>query len=100
MTAKKPLLPILIMIWAVAMLATAGAAEVELQNKDVPRITAAELQQLQTREAVTIIDTRRPDQWQQATDKIPGAIRVTTYAQLFDLKKIIKTDSAIVTYCT
>ena len=75
---------------------TAGAIEA----KDIPRISALEAQQLQQQEKVTFIDTRRADQWRQATDKIRGAIRVTTYSELHALQKAIPSNQAIVAYCT
>jgi len=100
MLKNRHLPPILITILFIVLLAAGPAVAVELENKDVPRITAEEVQQLQSKEAVTIIDTRKPDQWEQAADKIPGAIRVTTYEQLFALQQAVKADAAIVTYCT
>ena len=75
-------------------------AESSLQAKDIPRISAADAQQMQSHEEVIFIDTRRPEQWQQATDKIKGAIRITTYNDLYALQKAIPLDRAIVAYCT
>ncbi len=88
--------PITLLIIFLAPAFTAGAIEA----KDIPRISALEAQQLQQQEKVTFIDTRRADQWQQATDKIKGAIRVTTYSELHALQKAIPSNQAIVAYCT
>ena len=76
------------------------AAELPKSLSEVKRITLAELQQMQAREPVIIIDTRAPGQWMQAKDKVPGAIRVTSGDDLVKLKKEIPADHAVVTYCT
>ena len=67
---------------------------------DVERITVEQLQQLQAREPVVIIDTRAPGQWIRATGKIPGAIRLATRDDLLTLRDKAGPDTAIVTYCT
>ncbi len=71
-----------------------------IQAKDVPRLTVAQAQQLQKNEEITFIDTRKPHQWQEAKDKIPDAIRVTTYGELQAIKMALPADRAIITYCT
>lgn len=100
MTSKKLFFSILTLCLVLPLSAQLSAAAPLLQNRDVPRITPAEAHRLQQNESVTFIDTRQPGQWQSAKDKIPGAIRVTTYSQLSALKGTLPADSAIVTYCT
>lgn len=67
---------------------------------DIPRITIPELQRMQEAETVVMIDTRTQGQWQQASDKIPGAMRVSSREDLLQLKNTLSADTAIVTYCT
>ncbi len=100
MSAQKRLFPISIACMLLLSLIQPATAANILQAKDIPRITPADAQQLQNQEDITYIDTRKPDQWQTATDKIPGAIRVTTYSELYALKKVLPADRAIITYCT
>jgi rhodanese-related sulfurtransferase len=64
------------------------------------RITADELKQrMQAGEQFTIIDTRNPQAWAEATDMAPGAIRFHGN----DLNQIlpkIPPNEPVVTYCT
>ena len=83
-----------------SLIGNSSAAEVPKRIADVQRITVSELQQLQAKEAVVIIDTRAPGQWVRAKDKIPGAIRVVSHDDLTQLKQQVSADQAIVTYCT
>lgn len=76
------------------------AQQIPKRLSDVQRITVTELQQLQVKEPVVIVDTRAPGQWLQAKDKLPGAIRVTSYDDLVKLKNDVPAHHAIVTYCT
>ncbi len=77
------------------------AAEIPTRPADVQRITIVELQALQANhEPVIIIDTRTPGQWQHATDKIPGAIRIDSQSALQKLKAEVPPNTEIVTYCT
>ena len=71
-----------------------------MQLKDVERITLEQLLELQKQETVLIIDTRAPSQWNQAKEKLPGAIRLATEQDISDLKSRVAADTAIVTYCT
>ncbi|MEE4254050.1 MAG: rhodanese-like domain-containing protein [Desulfuromusa sp.] len=77
------------------------AADAPTRPDDVKRITITELQDLQAGgKRVVIIDTRTPGQWQNAKDKIPGAIRINSQGDLQKLKADIPPDAEIVTYCT
>ena len=78
----------------------AVAAKIPEQPGDVPRISVTDLQQMQTAEQVIIIDTRTEGQWQQAKDKIPGAIRLSSQSDLARLQETLTPDTALVTYCT
>jgi len=82
-------------------LSSAIAADIPKHLSDVVRITIPELQDLQAGgEMVIIVDTRTPGQWQRATDKIPGAIRIDSQSALQKLKAEVALDTEIVTYCT
>ena len=91
----------LIIILTLTFLGTAVSADIPKSPREVQRITIAELQSLQTSgQTVVLIDTRTPGQWQQAKDKVPGAIRVTSRVELQKLKSEVPPDTEIVTYCT
>ena len=85
----------LVLIFSVS-LATADPAHPD----QIPRINVVDLRALQSQEPVVFVDTRTAGQWQQAVDKIPGAIRITSQTELDDFKRTVPTDTAIVTYCT
>ncbi|MBN1957361.1 MAG: hypothetical protein JXQ81_05140 [Desulfuromonadales bacterium] len=82
------------------LVAHSSAVEIPKRISDVERITVSELQQLQAKEPVLIIDTRAPGQWIRAKDKIPGAVRIVSHDDVKQLKKDFAPDHAIVTYCT
>lgn len=96
-----PLRLFLLIFFIFASLSNAIAADIPKRSSDVKRITMTELQDLQAgNQRVVIIDTRTPGQWQQAADKIPGAIRIDSQSALQKLKTDIPLDTEIVTYCT
>lgn len=66
----------------------------------VPRINVVDLRDMQGQQSVVFVDTRTPGQWQQAVDKIPGARRITSQAELDEFKRTVPTDTVVVTYCT
>ncbi len=66
----------------------------------IPRINVVDLRALQSQQSVIFVDTRTPGQWQQATDKIPAALRITSQTQLDEFKRTVPSDTAVVTYCT
>jgi hypothetical protein len=81
-------------------LGSSFAADIPKRLSDVKRITVAEVQQLQAKESVILIDTRAPGQWVRAKDKALGAIRIITDNDLENLKNTVSPEQAIVTYCT
>ncbi len=101
MRTIKPLHFSLMAFLFLILISSAVAADIPKRPADVPRITIAELQDLQASDkTVIVIDTRSASQWQRATDKIPGAIRVTSNDELQELKKRVPPDAEMVTYCT
>ncbi len=80
--------------------ATTNAAELPTRIEQVPRINVVELEALQKQESVLLIDTRTAGQWQRATDKATGAIRLTSQPELDQLLRDFPLHTAIVTYCT
>ena len=67
---------------------------------DIQRITKEELKRkLDTREAMTILDTRAPEAWRESDVQLPGAIRVPPDEVDRYLSEIPR-DRPIVTYCT
>ncbi|MDA3903998.1 MAG: rhodanese-like domain-containing protein [Desulfuromusa sp.] len=91
----------LILVLCLTFISSAVATEIPKRPADVQRITMTEFQDLQTSGVpIVIIDTRTPGQWQQASDKIPGAVRVTSRKELQQLQKDVPPDTEIVTYCT
>ncbi len=100
MIHKSRLTSIMITTFLLFIVLPAAAAQPPAQPEDVPRISVADLLQLQAAEQVIIIDTRTEGQWQQAKDKIPGAIRLTSQSDLARLQQTLTPDAALVTYCT
>lgn len=76
------------------------ASELPTNPAQIERITVAELQTLQSQASVVFIDTRTTGQWQRATDKVPGAVRLTSQAELEQFKQTFQPDTPIVVYCT
>lgn len=66
----------------------------------IARINVVDLRALQSQESVVFVDTRTAGQWQQAVDKIPGALRITTQAELDEFKRRVPIDTVVVAYCT
>ncbi len=66
----------------------------------IPRINVVDLSALQSQQSVVFVDTRTAGQWQQATDKIPGALRITSQAELDEFKRRVPSDTIVVAYCT
>ena len=101
MLTFTPLRFLLIAILSLTFLGTAIAADIPKRTRDVQRINITEFQTLQNSgKTIVIIDTRTPGQWQRAKDKIPGAVRVSSNADLQKLKTEVPPDTEIVTYCT
>ncbi|WP_029917095.1 rhodanese-like domain-containing protein [Pelobacter seleniigenes] len=100
MVHKSRLTSILITNLLLFIALPAAAAKIPAQPEDVPRISVTDLQQMQAAEQVIIIDTRTEGQWQQAKDKIPGAIRLSSQSDLARLQETLTPDTALVTYCT
>lgn len=66
-----------------------------------PRVSVEDVRNmLNAGETVLFIDTRTNQQWQSATHKIPGAIRLVTTSDILDLTREYPADTTIVTYCT
>ncbi len=74
------------------------AAEMTWEN--FPRITVAEVQQLQEQEKVHFLDTRTGHDWNNSKLKIPGAQRVADNQAFAEIIDRLPNDAAIVTYCT
>lgn len=92
---------VIITLFALTYIGSAMAADIPKRPSDIQRITIADFQALQASgKPVVIIDTRTPGQWQRSTDKIPGAIRVTSNNELQRLKDEVPADTEIVIYCT
>ena len=66
----------------------------------IPRINVVDLRALQSQASVVFVDTRTAGQWQQAVDKVPGALRITTQTELDEFKRTVPSDTVVVTYCT
>lgn len=66
----------------------------------IPRVNVVDLRALQSQQSVVFVDTRTAGQWQQATDKIPGALRITSQAELDEFKRTVPLDTTVVAYCT
>ena len=79
---------------------SAVSATIPAHPDQVSRINVVDLLALQRQQSVVFVDTRTPGQWQQAVDKIPGAQRITTQAELDEFKRTVPTDTVVVTYCT
>lgn len=97
-----PMKRMLISLALVLLLSAVSVAAADLPTSpdQVPRTNVVEVQQLQAQETVIFVDTRTPGQWQGATSKIPGAMRITTQAELDRFKQDVPPGTAIVTYCT
>ena len=96
-----PLRLFMLLFFVFTFTGNAIAADPPKHLSDVKRITITELQDLQAAGVmVVIVDTRTPGQWQHATDKIPGAIRIDSQSALQKLKGTLQPDTEIATYCT
>jgi len=70
-------------------------------SEDPERISIDQvLARMQQGDPIVFLDSRRVDAWDQATTKIPGAIRVGNNEQLAAVMLELPRDSFIVTYCT
>ncbi len=70
-------------------------------NEQAARISIEELQAMMSGgEEPLFIDTRNSGHWTKATNKIPGALRLTNNRELADFAGKYPTNTAIVTYCT
>jgi rhodanese-related sulfurtransferase len=74
------------------------------RQEAVDRVTAEEvMRRMDQGEAVVFVDTRNPQAWDQAKEKLPGAIRVPAGEVERHLSEIPKSGPGerwIVTYCT
>lgn len=67
---------------------------------EVTRVTADEVKERMDRgEPFTFLDARNPEAWGEATEKLPGAIRVPA-DEVEDRLPEIPRDRTIITYCT
>ncbi len=91
----------LLIILSVLLFAT-SAATISLPTRisEVPRTTPAELQQLRSNQAVTVIDARTPGQWHRDQQKVEGAIRFSFTDNIETLKAVVPLNQTVVTYCT
>ena len=89
----------IVLCFSLVFSVTAVADQLEHPSQ-IQRINVVDLQDLHSQETVVFIDTRTAAEWQRATDKIPGAIRITTQAEFEEFKRSVPTDTAVVTYCT
>lgn len=83
----------------VAVTATA-TVDKPAHSDQIPRINVVDLRALQSQHSIVFVDTRTAGQWQQAADKVPGALRVTSQAELDEFKRTVPYDTVVVTYCT
>lgn len=79
---------------------SAALAATPTHPDQVQRINIIDLLALQRQQSVIFVDTRTPGQWQQAVDKIPGALRITSQAEFDEFKRTVPGDTVVVTYCT
>jgi rhodanese-related sulfurtransferase len=67
---------------------------------EATRVTVDEVKERMDRgEQFTFVDTRNPKAWEEATTKLPGAIRVSADGVEQHLSEIPH-DRTIITYCT
>lgn len=100
MNQKKRLFIVVNVFILVFLIVTAAVAELPTRPDQVPRVNIVEVRALQSQGTVIFVDTRTAGQWQQARDKIPGAIRLTTQSDLERFKRDVPADTLVVTYCT
>lgn len=100
MKQQRPTPLILSALLVLLLVTSASALKQPTRIADVPRITPAELQQLRSNQAVTVIDTRTPGQWHRDQQKVQGALRFTFSDDMKTLKAEIPLNQTIVTYCT
>ncbi len=100
MKPQRPIPLILSALLVLLLVTSASALKQPTHIADVPRITPAELQQLRSNQAVTVIDTRTPGQWHRDQQKVQGAIRFTFSDNMKTLKAEVPLNQTIVTYCT
>lgn len=78
----------------------AAVANIPAHPDQIPRINVVDLRALQSQQSVVFVDTRTAGQWQQAGDKVPGALRITSQAEFDEFRRTVPTDTVVVTYCT
>jgi len=67
---------------------------------EATRVTVDEVRERMDRgEQFTFVDTRNPQAWGEATEKLPGAVRVPADEVEQHLDEIPR-DRAVITYCT
>ena len=67
---------------------------------EATRVTVDEVKERMDRgETFTFVDTRNPKAWEEATTKLPGAVRVPADAVEQHLSEIPH-DRTVITYCT
>lgn len=91
----------MIFVFCLVLIPYIATANAKHNHPDhIPRINVVDLRALQSQQSVVFVDTRTPGQWQQAVDKIPGALRISSLAELDEFKRTVPTDTTVVTYCT
>jgi rhodanese-related sulfurtransferase len=89
-----------LLVVSLTLTSSAALAVSPTHPDQIPRINVVDLQTLQSQQSVAFVDTRTPGQWQQAVDKIPGALRITTQAEFDAFTRMVPSDTVVVTYCT
>ena len=100
MKQQRSTLLILSVLLVLLLVTSASARKQPTRIVEVPRITPAELQQLRSNQAVTVIDSRTPGQWHRDQQKVQGAVRFTFSDNIEALKAQIPLDQTIVAYCS
>jgi len=95
---------IILPLFAAAILLSCFCVQGEAATFDtrtLPRVNMEQVQKLlDAGESVLFVDVRTNTQWQQAPDKIPGAIRLSDSSDILALVRDYPDDTPIVTYCT
>ncbi len=78
-----------------------GESHQHNSTNKVEKITIDQvLGKMQQGESIVFVDSRKKGAWEQADNKIPGAIRVGNNDQLRQLVKELPKDQFTVVYCT
>ncbi len=83
-----------------ALLAQGSLPAASRATDDVPRISVQELKaKMDAAENIIVIDMRTDRQYQESTEKIKGAVRISV-VELEDSSRALLKGKEIVTYCT